>query len=66
MAKTKPVVNPFSAAPQSFPSVAVEKTDKPASPAIDAPVASEKLAKLTPKARQNRNSALRSIRPARQ
>jgi localization factor PodJL len=65
VAKTKPVVNPFSAAPQSFPSVAVEKTDKPASPAIDAPVASEKLAKLTPKARQEPelSASLDSVQP---
>ncbi|GLU25557.1 peptidoglycan-binding protein [Brucella sp. NBRC 12950] len=63
--KTKPFNNPFSAAPQSFPSASVEKVDKPASPEINAPAASEKLAKLTPKARQEPelSASLDSVQP---
>jgi len=60
--KAKPVANPYSNAPQVFPALAAKQAEKPL---IDAPQAEEKLAKLTPKTRQEPelSASLDSVQP---
>ena len=69
-AKAKPVANPYSAAPHAFPTLAPQisdshSTEKSPKPVVDAPSADEKLAKLTPKMRQEPElgSSLDSVQP---
>ncbi|MND67134.1 Localization factor PodJL [compost metagenome] len=63
--KAKPVANPYSAAPQAFPNLAPQTVEKHVKPVVDAPNTDEKLAKLTPKTRQepDLSASLDSIQP---
>ncbi|HWT64426.1 MAG TPA: peptidoglycan-binding protein [Ochrobactrum sp.] len=63
--KAKPVANPYSAAPQGFPNLVHQAAEKHPKPVVDAPHADEKLAKLTPKTRQEPelSASLDSVQP---
>ncbi|WP_435655177.1 peptidoglycan-binding protein [Brucella pituitosa] len=63
--KVKAVANPYSAAPQAFPNLAPQTVEKHAKPVVDAPNTDEKLAKLTPKTRQEPelSASLDSVQP---
>lgn len=63
--KAKPAANPYSAAPQAFPSLAPQTVEKHAKPVVDATNTDEKLAKLTPKTRQEPelSASLDSVQP---
>ncbi|MCV9907125.1 peptidoglycan-binding protein [Brucella sp. HL-2] len=68
--QAKPVANPYSAAPQTFSNLAPKTLANQASenhskPIVDAPNADEKLAKLTPKTRQEPelSASLDSVQP---
>ncbi|MCK4207383.1 SEL1-like repeat protein [Brucella pituitosa] len=63
--KAKPVANPYSAAPQAFPNLAPQTVEKHVKPVVDAPNTDEKLAKLTPKTRQEPelSASLDSVQP---